>query len=231
MCRHLIWLSASTPSECYRVDYRSLLLHAIARDATVFSHGSCLYAQLDDEVEGDVQPMRYVPDMDVDDDDEEAGDEEMAPSSAAPASSATAASSSTPAAPQPIPITPAAPVDITSVTELRFVPTQNGNESESVLEALFKAVSECAAMNPDELSDGEGDFVFDESSSGMPTSNDDKLRALAVGMHVDQGAFDDDDEDDGVFDVGQGADDDFDEEACALRAAGHVVQDRKRRKV
>jgi nucleotide-sensitive chloride channel 1A len=48
--------------------------------------------------------------------------------------------------------------------ELRFVPQQ-----QQQLDAIYKAFSECAALNPDEELEGEGDFIYneDEVQQGM----------------------------------------------------------------
>lgn len=52
--------------------------------------------------------------------------------------------------------------DSSIISELRFVPAQP-----EILDALWSAMSACAALNPDEdLSDGEGDFLFNEGEIG-----------------------------------------------------------------
>jgi nucleotide-sensitive chloride channel 1A len=115
----------------YRMDYPYVLLHAVSRDTSSFPH-PCLYAQLDDEVEEEAfQSARMR--------------QPAADSASAAAAAGDAAEDEEDEAEEPNPI-----------SDLRFVPENSG-----VLDALYRAVSECAALNPDsDLSDGEGDFMY-----------------------------------------------------------------------
>lgn len=64
------------------------------------------------------------------------------------------------------------------------------------VDALYKAVSECAALNPDsDLSEGEGDFMY----------NADELRSNMLAQGGDEGDEDEDVEGEGYY--GQGGDD------------------------
>lgn len=143
--KHLIWLSADR-SVGYRMDYPYLLLHAVCRDTSSFPH-PCLYAQLDDEVAEDAfqsASMRQV----------------MPTAAAASAASAGAASIDEDGDDDDEDAAEDSPI-----SDLRFVPA-----NPDILDALYKAVSECAALNPDsEGSEGEGEFMYnaDEIRAGM----------------------------------------------------------------
>jgi len=72
------------------------------------------------------------------------------------------------------------------ISDLRFVP-----ENAGILDALYRAVSECAALNPDsDLSDGEGDFMFnaDEVRGGGAGAEDDEEDGYEYGEGGDDGA-------------------------------------------
>ena len=149
--KHLIWMN-NERSAGYRMEYPYMLLHAVCRDTSAFPY-PCLYAQLDDEVEEEAFQSASM--------------RQTMPAAAASAASASAAGAG------------ASSIDEDGaddddeeaggadepISDLRFVPS-----NPAILDALYKAISACAALNPDsDLSDGEGDFMFnaDEIRAGV----------------------------------------------------------------
>lgn len=57
--------------------------------------------------------------------------------------------------------------------EMRFVPSNDTD-----LTSMYRAFSDCAAMNPDPEEEGEGDFVFDENEVAQGVENERRLQHL-----------------------------------------------------
>lgn len=94
--RNVVWLNDADANKSLSVGFRSIVIHAIAKDTATFPH-PCIYCQLDggDNEEDEIRELRFVPtpdvslegiyalmnecaalnpDSDADDDDDEDGD-------------------------------------------------------------------------------------------------------------------------------------------------------------
>jgi len=134
---------SSDRSTGYRTDYPYVLLHAVSRDPSSFPR-PCLYAQLDEE-EGEEQRMQATLRQSMPSEGEEEEEEEGEEHKESEEEN------------EP---------DV--ISELRFVP-----DNPDILDSLYRAVSACAALNPDESgSEGEGDFVFNVAEGAYQADGD-----------------------------------------------------------
>lgn len=63
--RNLVWLNDADASKSLSIGFRSIVIHAIAKDTATFPH-PCIYCQLDgDNDEDEIRELRFVPTPDI----------------------------------------------------------------------------------------------------------------------------------------------------------------------
>ena len=165
--RFVYWFSADDIERGYRLQYNWISMHAVSRDPESFAR-PCVYCQLD-------LPPAAPSFMCMDGGD--AGEEEAGASADAEADEAEDGMADDP---------------FDEVSEIRFVPADD-----AAINAIFTAMSDGAALNPDpeEDAEGAGEFVFDEAevAQGVADLTPEQMRAmerwdaLAAGMEQPAG--------------------------------------------
>ena len=144
-----MWVS-QTNERVYGIDYHSILLHAISRDESAFPH-PCVYCQITGDVPSHVVPPslsvvgQSIPAPAGDSDAEDAADDDTDTSEESE--------------------------DEEKMVEMRFVPKQDGFTcmyfrrkfaTNCLVSAIFDAMAECSAMNPDEGQDSDAEMISEE---------------------------------------------------------------------
>ncbi len=169
--KFVYWFSAEDVERGYRLQYNWISMHAVSRDPESFAR-PCVYCQLD-------LPPAAPSFMCMDGGD--AGEEDEADAGAADdAEEADDADNGM------------ADDPFDSLSEIRFVPADD-----AAINAIFTAMSDGAALNPDpeEDAEGAGEFVFDEDevAQGVADLTPEQMRAmerwdaLAAGMEQPAG--------------------------------------------